>query len=82
MHAQISTKKSRKPGPTAKPEPLAKGQLWRMVDKHLEIVEMGKRLMHYRLLTRLDQRGVPVRLGNAEEIEAYLRTNKATLVRN
>ena len=60
--------------------PLAKGQLWQMEDKHLEIVELGKRLTHYRLLSRPDQRGVPVRLGGAEELQAYLSANKAKLV--
>ena len=60
--------------------PLAKGQLWRMANKHLEIVELGKRLTHYRLLTRVDQRGAPLRLGGAAEVEAYLEAHQAKLV--
>ncbi len=37
----------KKPAPA--PIPLAKGQLWKMDDKHIEIMEVGKTLTHYRL---------------------------------
>ena len=63
-------------------KPLAKGQLWQLDDRHLEIVEMGKHLTHYRLLHGLNQKGVPVRLGRVEDIQAYLGANRAKLVRN
>ncbi len=60
---------------------LEKGQLWQMKETHLEIVEVGKRLAHYRLLPRLNQRGIPVKLGRREELETFLETQKAKLVR-
>ena len=59
---------------------LASGQLWRLKDKHLEIVDLGKRLAHYRLLNTLNQRGVPVRLGPVEAVQDYLTANKAKLL--
>jgi hypothetical protein len=63
-------------------KPLEKGQLWQLKDTHLEIVDMGKRLTHYRLLPGLKQKGVPVRLGGIEEVQKYLKANKAKLIKN
>lgn len=63
-------------------KPLEKGQLWQMKDTHLEIVDLGKRLTHYRLLPALKQKGVPVRLGGIAEVQKYLKANKAKLIKN
>ena len=52
-----------------------------MKDTHLEIVEVGKRLAHYRLLPRLNQRGIPVKLGRREELQSFLENSKGKLVR-
>ena len=62
-------------------KPLEKGQLWQLKDTHLEIVDLGKRLTHYRLLPGLKQKGVPVRLGGIEEVQKYLKANKAKLIK-
>jgi hypothetical protein len=59
--------------------PLAKGQLWKMEDKHIEIMEVGKTLTHYRLFQ--NQKRVPISLGGIAAVQAYLRTNGAKLVR-
>jgi hypothetical protein len=59
--------------------PLAKGQLWKMDDKHIEIMEVGKTLTHYRLFQ--NQKRVPISLGGIAAVQAYLRTNGAVLVR-
>jgi hypothetical protein len=59
--------------------PLAKGQLWKMADKHIEIMEVGKTLTHYRLFQ--NQKRVPISLGGIATVQAYLRTNGAKLVR-
>lgn len=59
--------------------PLAKGQLWKMADKHIEIMEVGKTLTHYRLFQ--SQKRVPISLGGIAAVQAYLRTNGAKLVR-
>src|SRR5579864_7303298 len=59
--------------------PLAKGQLWKMEDKHIEIMEVGKTLTHYRLFQ--NQKRVPISLGGIATVQAYLRTNGAKLVR-
>jgi hypothetical protein len=67
--------KAKKPTPA----PLAKGQLWKMDDKHIEIMEVGKTLTHYRLFQ--SQKRVPISLGGIAAVQAYLRTNGAKLVR-
>ena len=59
--------------------PLAKGQLWKMEDKHIEIMEVGKTLTHYRLFQ--SQKRVPISLGGIVAVQAYLRSNGAKLVR-
>ena len=61
------------------PVPLAKGQLWKMDDKHIEIMEVGKTLTHYRLFQ--SQKRVPISLGGIAVVQAYLKTNGAKLVR-
>jgi hypothetical protein len=63
----------------ALPVPLAKGQLWKMDDKHIEIMEVGKTLTHYRLFQ--SQKRVPISLGGIAAVQAYLRTNHAILIR-
>jgi hypothetical protein len=75
-------KTSTKPLKKTALQPLAKGQLWQINDRHMEIVEMGKTLTHYRLYAGLKQKGVPVKLGRVEEVQEYLRVNKAKLVKN
>ena len=67
--------KSKKTSPAS----LAKGQLWKMEDKHIEIMEVGKTLTHYRLFQ--SQKRVPISLGPITVVQAYLRTNGAKLIR-
>ena len=59
--------------------PLAKGQLWKMDDRHIEIMEVGKTLTHYRLFQT--QKRVPISLGGIVAVQAYLKTNGARLIR-
>src|SRR5271156_3594165 len=67
------------PVPKQTPLPLAKGQLWKMDDKHIEIMEVGKTLTHYRLFQ--SQKRVPISLGGIAAVQAYLKTNGARLIR-
>lgn len=57
---------------------IAKGQLWKCGETHIEIVEVGKRLAHYRLFTT--HKKVPTKLVAIPEIQAYLMANRAKLV--
>jgi hypothetical protein len=60
-------------------EPLVKGQLWKMNDIHVEIMEVGKTLTHYRLYQ--NQKRVPISLGGIGTVQEYLKKNKAILVK-
>ena len=58
---------------------LAKGQLWKMDDKQIEIMEVGKTLTHYRVFQ--NQKRVPISLSGIAAVQTYLKTNGAKLVR-
>ena len=66
--------RSRKPQP-----PLAKGQLWKTKDAHIQIVERGRILVHYKMLRELGQMR-RTQMSRVENMEDYLRANKALLV--
>ena len=61
------------------PISLAKGQVWKLEDKHLEIMEVGKTLTHYRLYR--NQKRVPISLGGITTVTEYLRSKGATLIK-
>jgi hypothetical protein len=60
--------------------PLAKGQLWRTKDSYVQIVELGKRLIHYKMPREIGQRAVKTHTVGIETLETYLKTNAARLV--
>lgn len=65
---------SRKP-----PTPLAKGQLWRTKDAHIQIVDRGRMLVHYKILRELGQ-ARRTQMSRVESMESYLKEHKALLV--
>lgn len=72
---QLNTKaKSKKPSPA-----LARGQLWRTEHGHIQIVDLGKLLVHYRMLKDLRQ-ARRTQMSRIDSMEVYLRTNAAELV--
>lgn len=71
----------RKPNPKKLPPPLAKGQLWKLEDAYIQIMELGKRLIQYRMLKHLGQMGVRTRMTGIPTLEEYLRSNEARLVK-
>jgi hypothetical protein len=61
------------------PPALAKGQLWKTKDSHIRIVELGKMLVHYKMLK--DPRQVrSTQMSRIDSMLAYLKTNRAYLV--
>jgi len=62
------------------PQALAKGQLWKMNDAYIQIVELGKRLIHYKMMKELRGMGVRTRMSTIETMGTYLTTNRARLV--
>jgi len=71
----VKSARAKKPSPV----PLAKGQLWKMDDRHVEIMEVGKTLTHYRVFQ--SQKRVPISLSGITAVQAYLKTNGARLIR-
>lgn len=59
---------------------LEKGQLWKLEDAHIQIVEVGKTLIHYKRLNNLKQKGVPTKLERARTVADFLKSKRATLV--
>ncbi len=64
---------------TRKRPSLAKGQIWKTKDFHVQIVELGNILVHYKIMKDLGQMR-RTQMSRIENMEDYLRTNKAQLV--
>jgi hypothetical protein len=60
--------------------PLATGQIWKTKAADIEILGLGKRLIHYRITKQLGQKRVSAQLCGIDALANYLRTNTARLV--
>ena len=58
---------------------LANGQVWRMEKVHIRIVDLGKLLVHYKMLRDLRQMR-RTQVSRIDHMVTYLRTNRAQLV--
>ncbi len=72
----ISTRKTNDKRP-----PLAKGQIWKTKDFHVQIVDRGNLLVHYKMLKDLGQTR-RVQMSRVESMEDYLKANKARLLQS
>lgn len=68
--------KQKKPAPV---KALANGQIWRMAASDLEIKEVGRLLVHYKLL-RKDGRKTVTTMSAMRVVNEYLNENRAVLV--
>ena len=59
---------------------LANGQLWKTENAYIQIVELGKRLIDYRMMRQLGQ-SRRTQTSTIETMEKYLKTNEARLVK-
>ena len=59
---------------------LATGQFWKTTAADIEIVALGKQLIHYRITRQLGIKGVSAQISGIEAMENYLKTNQALLV--
>ena len=63
-----------------KPSPaLANGQLWKTEKGHIQIVDLGKMLVHYKMLRELHQMR-RTQMSRIDTMVGYLKTNRAQLV--
>ncbi len=60
-------------------KPLEKGQVWRMADANLHVTDVGKLLVHYKLI-KGDTKRATTYLSAIRVIGKYLKKNKAILV--
>jgi len=60
--------------------PLARGQRWKTKDAYIEIVELGKRLIHYRMVRQVGQMR-RTQTSGIDAMESYLKANEAELVK-
>jgi hypothetical protein len=60
---------------------LAKDQLWKVNDRYIHVVELGKTLIHYKMSNGRQQRGLPVKMSAIETVQEYLKSNRAVLVK-
>jgi hypothetical protein len=59
---------------------LAKGQVWRIGDAYLQIMDRGKRLISYKMMKERGKRAVTTQMSAIAAVEQYLKANKAELV--
>ena len=63
------------------PKPLAKGQVWKTGAANIEIVALGRRMIHYRITKNLGLKQVSAQISGIEAMENYLSENAAQLVK-
>ncbi len=59
---------------------LAKGQVWKTRIAQIEIVGLGKRMIHYRITKHLGVKRVSAQISGIQAMEDYLRANQAVLI--
>ena len=60
--------------------PLKKGQVWATHAASIEIVALGQRLIHYRIMNRIGQDKVSAQISGIKPMENYLKRHAARLV--
>jgi len=61
--------------------PLAKGQVWVTQAANIEIVALGKTLIHYRIMSHIGQKRVSAQISGIQAMENYLKAHVAKLVK-
>jgi hypothetical protein len=63
------------------PGVLAQGQVWKTGAADIEIVALGKRLIHYRITRQFGRKRVSAQISGIEAMANYLAANAARLVK-
>jgi hypothetical protein len=61
--------------------PLAKGQIWKTQAADIEIVALGKELIHYRITKQFGLKRVSAQISGIEAMANYLKTNETRLMK-
>ena len=60
---------------------LAQGQVWKTRAADIEIVALGKRLIHYKITKQFGQKRVSAQVSGIDAMANYLTANAARLVK-
>ena len=66
---------------TQKRRPLARGQVWKTRAADIEIVGLGKRLIHYKITKQFGPKYVSAQISGIEAMSNYLEIHQAQLVK-
>lgn len=72
------SRKTNKKGPE---QGLAKGQLWKLNHAYIQVVELGKRLIHYKMMAQPGETWVKTQMSSIGTMWHYLKTRRAQLVK-
>lgn len=64
----------------SRPPELAKGQIWKVGDGHLEITHLGKRLTEYKRYRDIAKRRAVPEMAHIADVQQILIANQAALV--
>ena len=79
----MQTRSAKTPPRKAKASPppeLLKGQIWKVKDTFVQIVDAGKTLIHYTMSPKPRQRGLRVHMATRETVQDFLKSNEAKRV--
>jgi hypothetical protein len=71
----LDMKKSKTPLPA-----LGKGQLWKTDNGYIQIYQVGKQLVDYKMMKRPGAQAVRTQATTIDTLQEYLKTHKAVLV--
>lgn len=60
---------------------LAAGQLWKMKHAYVQIVEMGKKIIRFKMMKHLDESWARTQISACQTLHGYLKARQARLVR-
>ena len=72
--------KKQKPGQVPAGTGLAKGQLWKLNHFYIQIVELGRKLLEYRMLSDLKETGAKTKTSGVDVMWGYLKSRHAQLI--
>lgn len=73
---QLDMKKNKKPLP-----PLEKGQLWKTATGYIQIWDIGKTLVDYKMMKQPGNKAVRTQATTIDTLKEYLKTQKAVLTK-
>ena len=75
-----SVKAAPRKAKTSPPPTLVKGQIWKVKDTYVQVVDAGKTLIHYTMSPKPRQRGLRVHMATRETVLDFLKSNQAKLM--